>query len=328
MDNVDERILRKIYSEIVVGYSIAIFNSEIVYIKHPNNITLLEFDFKYQQKYSKFLADGVASEKEKINLLIRDGLWSEKKEQQITDIRSTIDQLYTSKRNHYSLREINAYNEQIKTNQGFLLELLTERMSLIGNSAELMARRILDTEQIVSSFFKDDELKHKVFGGVEDISDDQLDSIFSLYEQFTKNTSDSMIRRLSVSNDFQSIFNLTDNLYYFYGRAVSQLTHYQSRLAQYGNYFKTILNNDPKPPDQIRNDPEALEDWFFARTNIQKTMDKDEAEGKSTSFFGMSRKELQYLGVEIEAGSQMQLSRIADKNGEISMSELKKHGHI
>ncbi len=328
METSDERVLRKIYSEIIASYSLSIFQNNIVYIKHFSPIDLLEFDFKYQQKYGQLLADGIVSEKEKIELLIRDGLWDAKKEEKIAELRSTISHLYNTKRNHYAPREIQAYNEQIKINQGFLIELLMQRANLIGGCAENMARRTLDTEQIVASFYKDGQLKNKMFDSVEDLSDEALESLFGIYEQFGKNTSDSSLKKISVSDDFQSTYGLTDNLYYFYGKPVSQLTSYQVRLAQYGGYFKAILNSDPRPPDEIKKDPVALEDWFFARTNIQKIMDKDENEGKNTSFFGMTKKELAFLGVEVESANTNSLSKLADENGEVTMDKLKKYGHI
>jgi hypothetical protein len=328
VDNVDERVLRKIYSEIIAGYSISVYDSRIVYIKHPSKITLLEFDFRYQQKYAQLIADGIPSEKEKVHFLIRDKLWNPKNETRIAELRTAIEQLYTAKRNHYSPREITSYNEQIKVQQGFLLELLAERIRLIGNCAESMARRLIDTEEIVASFYKDTGLQEKMFKSVDDIADEDLEKIFSIYEQFSKNTSDSSLRKVAVSQEFLSLYSLTDNLYYFYGKAISQLTNYQAKLAQYGGYYKTILFSDPKPPEEIRGDPEALEDWFFARTNIQKAMDKDEAEGKATSFFGMNRKELEFLGVEIDSGSSKQMDKLADENGEISYMDLKKHGYI
>jgi hypothetical protein len=324
----DERILRKIYGEIVAGYSLADYFEGLVYIKHANPLNLLEFDFKYQKKYEQLLKDGIVSEKEKTDLLIRDGIWDSKKEEKITDLRATIQQLYNTKRNHYAPREIQSYNEQIKTNEGFLIELLTEKMSLIGSCAETISRRVLDTEQIVASFYKDDKLQQPMFGAVDDIQDETLDLLFEIYEQFCKNVSDLSIRRISVTEDFQSMFGMAENLFYFYGKAVSQLTSHQVKLAQYGGYYKAILFGDPRPPDEIRHDPVALEDWFFARTNIQKIMDKDENEGKTTSFFGMSKKELSFLGVEVETASQNSLSKLADEKGEVTLDRLKKFGHI
>jgi hypothetical protein len=329
-DQTDERILRKIYSEVIAGYSLSVHKQNIVYIKHFNPIDLLEFDFKYQQRYSKLVAGGIPTEKERIELLIRDKMWDDVKENGIKQAREYIEDLYNSKSRQYSPKEIRGLNELIEEAHKKLMELLAERMMLIGETAESMAKRIIDTEQIIASFFTDSSLTKKLFNEEEEeLDEEELDSAFEIYQQFGQNTNDLNIRRISVSSDFQSMFHLTDNLYFFYGRAVSQLTNYQIRLARYGTHYKNILYGEISPPNDIKNDPEALDDWNSARTNVNKIIDKNDSEDKSTSLFGVSKQELKYLGIEVEGASNATIKKLAKEGGgEISFDEMRKHGLI
>ena len=323
----NDRLIRKIYGEIIVGYSFAKFFGEIAYIKHLGVVDFLEFDYKYQELYKEYLNAGILSEEEKLKVLISDGLWEEKKEKRIAEIKQTISAIQITKRSHFSLKEIESCNAQIKQNHGWLIDLLGQKASLIGESAESMARRNIDSEQIVKSFYLDDKLEKRKFNSHDDLSEKDISEAFRVYEMFNTDVSDMNIKRVSLSYDFQSAYSLTDNLYYFFGSPITKLTNNQNRVASYGNYYKHILSGDRQVPEELREDPEKLEDWYFARSNVEKIIQKDEANGKATSLFGVTSKELKYLGVEVDDSHNKGLRRLlAEKGGEVSLDDIKKAG--
>lgn len=324
MSSLDERLIRKVFSEIVAGYSLATLFGDIVYIKHFSSIDLLEFDYKYQRYLTHARDRGLPTEPERLELLKRDGLWDDKKEELIKTIRDNLQSAVETKRNYHSLRDIEAVNEQIKDGEQELTKVLTEKYNLIGECAENYARRKIDIEQIFASFYKDGKLSSPMFSkeDTETLEDEKLDELILTYNLNNANLDEKVIRKVSVSSDFQTMYAMSDNLFYFFGIPISKLSHFQVKLAAYGNYFKTILTGDKRPPADILNDPDALEDWYFARTNVQKIIDKNTDDGKGVSLVGMSRKELEYLGIETEQPRKSLKKAAQESGGELTKEQM------
>lgn len=320
-----DRIVRKVYGEIIAGYSFADFLGKTTYIKHFGVRDTLEYDYKYNTLYQKYLKGGVLGEAEKLELIRREDLWPEKQEKRITEIRETITSIQNTKRNHFSLKEIDNCNKQIKQNYDWLLKLITEKAQIIGETAESMARRNMDAEQIVDSFYKDRELTVKWFDNIDDLSESELNQAFQTYETFTQEVSDTLIKRVALSSEFQAGFSLCDNIYYFFGVPIAYLTSYQNRLLEYGNYYKSMFSSGRIPPEDARKDPDKLEDWFFARQNVEKIIAKDEGNGKQSSLFGVTTKELKYLGIEVDNSHLENVQKMLKASGgELSGAALHK----
>lgn len=320
----DERIVRKVFSQVVAGYSLANLGdrdlNKIVYIKHLSPIDLMEFDFFYEEYLNSCINRGMLPESEKIKLLIRDNLWDLKRESNIEDLKDMIREAAENKRSHYNPKEIEGFNIQIKDYEDRLHKLLLDRISLIGDCAETFARRKIDLEQVFDCFFFDSEFKNKVYQDIEEIDEDLIDKVIKIYTNFNKELSDTSLKKVALSNEFQSLFNLTENLYYFYGTPIAKLTQAQSRLAGLGNYYKTILNSENRPPNKILQDPEKLEDWWFARNNINKLIESNNGENNNVNLVGISREELEYLGIK----TTDQTYKIADAAKRLGKTELGK----
>lgn len=325
MSNDTDRLLRKIYGEIVAGYSFADFFGETIYIKHFGLRDNLEYDYKYHNLYESYLKKGVLSESEKLSTLIKEGIWPQSKESRLKDIRETINLLQTTKRSHYSLREIDHCNEQIKQNHQWYVEIASEKAVLIGESAESIARRNIDAQQIVGSFYADESLKKRKFPDIDSMSEDELSASYAIYDVFMQSTNDYRIRQVSLTPDFLTSFALSDNLFYFYGCPISKLTTLQTKLAECGQYYKHILNSDRNPPEDVKRDPDKLEDWFFARNNIEKILAKNEESGRATSLADINAKELKYLGLEVDNSEVDRMRKILEENGgQLSGQDFKK----
>jgi hypothetical protein len=324
----DDRLIRKIFSEIVASYSLAKLFNDIIFIKHFSSIDLLEFDFKYQN-YLKYARErGLATQDERLELLKRDNLWDNGKENLVKELKDHLSSLYESKRNFHSLRDINASNEQIKLSEDKLNELLTDKYNLIGECAENYARRKTDLDQVFGSFYKDSKLTQLIFPEKDEdvLNDDDLNTLIITYNEHLSELDDKNLRYVSVASDFQMMFSMSENLYYFYGVPISKLTHYQVRLANFGAHFKSILQSGQRPPLDIMNNPDAIEDWYYARTNLGKIIEKNEEEGKNVSIVGMSKKELEYLGYDVGSGRKSLKKAARDNGGELSREQMMELG--
>ncbi len=328
----DERAIRKIFSEITAGYSLSKLNNDTIFIKHFSSIDLLEFDFAYQNYLKYYKTRGIPTEEERISLLKRDELWNDGKEKSIKELKDYVSNLHDDKKNYHTIKDITFCNQRIKESSDKLHELLIDKYTLIGDCAENIARRKTDLEQVFGSFYKDKKFENLVFGKdvQKDILDSEIESLIQVYNAYNSELSDENIRKVCVSSEFQIMFSLTENLYHFFGRAIAGLTHFQLKLVNIGTYFKSILNSGQKVPNDIQGNPEAIEDWFFARTNLQKLIEKNESESGVVSIVGMSKKELEYLGVDVGGGGSKKSMKQAatEGGGEISMDEMIKLGRL
>lgn len=72
------RVLRQAFLDVCNGYSVADYKGKKIYIKHLSHKEHLMLD-DLQDSFKKDAIDsGIPSEKEKINYLVSEGLWSEK----------------------------------------------------------------------------------------------------------------------------------------------------------------------------------------------------------------------------------------------------------
>lgn len=58
----------------------------------------------YQKEYDKCVKDGFFTEKQQLDYLIFNGLWSNDKEKQIENIQKTLVELYDNKKKVYRIR--------------------------------------------------------------------------------------------------------------------------------------------------------------------------------------------------------------------------------
>lgn len=79
--NNEYRFLRKLYKDIVLGYSY--IASENIYIKHPSELDLGAIEDFYIQYLNEAKIKGLPDEKEKIRELCVAEIWSEEKEKLI-----------------------------------------------------------------------------------------------------------------------------------------------------------------------------------------------------------------------------------------------------
>lgn len=297
----DERLVRKTYSEIVAGHTVTKYNGDFVFIKHFSPIDLLEFDYKYEQILKDSIKKGIPTEEESIKSLCKNGLWDQTKEEDIKNTREMISMLYFNKRKHYAPQEINSFNNQIKENEDHLVDLLMDRNSKIGATAEIFSRKKVETQQIFYSFFHDPALTSPVFkeDDWENFYNEDAQSILEIYQNSLESVSHKMLRLAALSDDFQSMYSMSNSVFEFYGKPISKLTKSQIDLVRYGNYYKTILSEEFKPPQEILSDPDKLEDWYTGRANITELIEKNNTEddGKTISIVGVSKKDLNFYGI-------------------------------
>jgi hypothetical protein len=324
MNESEERVLRKTYSEIISGYSMLRQGGDIIYIKHPSPLTNLEIDFLYIDFFEEAKRRGIHTENDRLKILERDGLWGKKDADEVTSLENQIKDQYALKRKSYKLSEIRSIKEDIDKNVEKLTILLNKREGLIGITAEKYAKRNIDTHYIFLSFFKDRELKIPFFTkeSFDELDREEVAALFESYGKANQSLGDDGIKKIAISEFFLNSYYLADNIHSFFGKPIAELTFHQTRLCAYGNFFKKILSSDPAPPDEVSKDPDKLEDWYNGRSNVEDALSKMGEDADPSTLVGLTNEDRKFLGYEeVKPASR---NDMFNGRAELSMEEIMK----
>lgn len=325
MLELSEHLLRKHFSEIVYGFSIFHHDNSKRFLKHFSTIDSLEIDFLYSENYKKVAARGYPTEQERLTQLEKDRLWTQGDENNIEGLRAAIKNFVLVKRKAFLKRDIESINEQSAEQEKILKEMLIKRETLIGPTVEKFARKNVDAYLIFKSFYQDIELTQLVYSKEEfdDLDSSELDNLFAVYNEIMNNFSELNIRKIALSPFFQNAFALSDNIYQFYGKPICYLTNYQIQLAAYGGYYKAILSSENKPPDNVLNDPDKLEDWYSSKSNVEQMLDKNvKQDGTNVSIVGATKEDLKNWGYDQQDISLREATKKA--GGTLTQEEMMK----
>lgn len=287
--------LRKIFVDICRGYSDHLLNDKHIYIRHLSHFDQINIDDKYDIFYSEAKNRGLYTFNDKIKFLESEGLWSKKNQQEIDETQNYLNNLKITKNSLAFKSQIDPINKQIKEAEDKYIKLITNKNNLIGMTCENYANRKIELFYIELLFYSDNELKDKLFHKQEfdNAEEDLIDKLLSLYSSFVISFSNENIKKISVSNFFTSLLYLSDNLESFFGKALCNLTFYQSNLLSWGIYYKNISKNNEIPND-IMEDPDKIEEFIKKSINIKQIMER--SGGQRVGIVGATNKELKEVG--------------------------------
>lgn len=310
----DERLLRRSYSEIIYGFSIYARSTDTIYVKHFSPLDNLEVDFLYTESYNKAKERGYPTEKDRLQQLKEDRLWTEGDENNLEGVKASIKSAMLAKKKVFLKKDIEALNSQIKEEENLLLNLISKRDILINATVEKFTRKNIDAYLIYKSFFKDIALTKLIYTQEDfnELDQSDLNNLFITYNTVMENFSDTNIRKIALSGFFQNAYSLCDSVYEFYGKPICYLTNLQIQLSAYGGYYKQILTSEMKPPDEILSDPEKLEDWYTSRTNAEQMLDKNVTqEDGAVSVMGATKEDLKNWGYDQQGVSLAEATKKA-----------------
>ena len=154
---------RKIFRDVVRGYSTTTLDNEFVYIKHltpHDQVELEEIEEKY---HNDALRRGVPTEEDMLIFLKDEGQWSEKDDKFIRDKQFFIESLKTAKNKMVLKKEIDRQADLIEKETNELVQKQAQKMQLLGNTCEKYAKDRLNDFYMIKSFYKNSDLSEKLF---------------------------------------------------------------------------------------------------------------------------------------------------------------------
>ena len=324
--------LKLVFSEIVEGYSLT--RSELfgdLKIKHINNYDSAKTDIKNNYYFEKAVSQGLPKREEKLEYLIKEKLWDPEKDKEADRLKEMLKGMNRTKSKLFLQAQIDAIKKDIVDNEIKLSNILAEKESVIGFTAEEYANRRINEYYMHISIL--DEEGKQLFGENEfdELEQDQVNDIMRVYEKNNRKFKAEILKKISLADFFTNIFYLCeDNVFNFYGKPVIDLTFYQIEIYSYGRYFKSIIqNSEEKIPDQIVEDPDKLIEWAESSKNVKEVLEKSsgDAESGASSIMGATKQDLAKAGID-ENQDVIDLSQKAqEKGGRLTMEDMMKlHG--
>ncbi len=320
--------IKESLSSILLGYSVVMLDSQKVFIKHHGYCDLIETDFQYDLALKNCLKRNIYTEQQKIDLIIKQKLWSTEKDVRINFLEENINKLITQKSKVIIPSQKTIISNEIGEKQKELSTLKEERHSLIGVTAEMIANKRSEDFYIFKSFYQDPEFRKPL--NADDkfdlIDDDYMEDMRTCYFDSLNFILNNNIRYIAISDTFLSLLYLAENPYEILGKPLASYTFYQKDLVSYGIHYKRILMSDPTPPDSIRSDPDKLEEWAERSHSSRKLTEtrSNDPDSSGKMIIGATSADVKEIFGEenvINVGSEIK------KKGRMNMQDfMKLHG--
>ena len=322
--------LKVIFSEILRGYSLAESFSGKIRINHFTNFDSAALDIKNKAFYDKAIKEGLPNRKERIDYLLDEGIWTEKKNKEVINTKSYIVGLKSSKSKAFIQAQLDQINKEIEKNQLKLSKLELEKEEMIGFTAEAYAARRINEFYMYNAFSTTKGESLFTAEEFEELDEGKMMELISIYNKTTKKFKSNNLKLISLAGFFTNIFYLCENdAFVFYGKAIVALTFYQIELFGYARYYKSLLEQtEGKPPEDMLDKPEKLVEWFDSTKSAKEVLDKvDKGKGTASSLVGATKQDLKRLGLDNPQETINLAKKAAEKGGKLTMEDMMKlHG--
>ena len=319
---------RKLYRDILCGFTLLDIGDKKINIKHLTERELCETNDVYLYEYNQAKKSGLLTEKDKISILIKDKIWLESQEKDISNLNDEISLKKTTLSKMFIQAQIKQLKDEIKNLESKLDNLIKERDELLELTVENFAFK--KSNQYVIYLCLYDENFNKFFNSNEsfgDIDENQLIIYIYAYKEYMKMFELNNLKKIAVSPFFANSFYLSeDSIFNFYGKPIVDLTKNQIDLFSLAkNYKSYLMKSTDTPPDNVKSLDELV-DWYENRPNLSNLKEKNK-DKMGQSYIGATKEEL----INMASNSKdevLDLSSEAKKaGGDLSFEQiLKIHG--
>lgn len=320
---------RKIFRDVVRGFSTTTLEEDFVYIKHltpHDQVELEEIEEKY---FNIALRKGVPTEEDMLAYLKDEGQWTDKDEKFIQDKELFLENLRKAKTKLVLKSEIDKQAALIDKEQKLLDDKQIQKIGLIGNTCEKYAKDRLNDFYMIKSFFADDKLQEPLFNQdkFDELDNHDIKKVVYKYNEIFEGFSEESIQYTILEDFYNPYLSFAEDSMQFYGKAFCELTYNQIRLIVYTRVFKNIFDMNENIPESIRKDPVKLLE-FGSSSKEEKDKAKDKlTQGDGGTLVGAKQEDYDYLGVERPTNAVSLHEEAKKKGGTLNMEDLMKlHG--
>jgi len=301
--------LKKLYREIVLGFSAFDYAGEPIFIKHFSELDNGDLESERSKNFNNGKEKGLQDREEKMAFLIKEGYWSREKEDEITKIKKEISDYEMLLKNLVIKRQVITTKDKIRNLNKKLGDIAQEKAEVFGLCLEDFVEKKMNELTIYNSFYKNKILTEKLFSEEEfdRLPEIEMSKLVGLLNVFYINFAHSEIKKICACPFFISIFGLCeDDAFNFFGKRICDLSILQINLFSQGRYFKSLMqsrNEQGLPPSDVMEDPDKMIEWYDQMSNVPK------AQSDGLSYFGANKAELQ----EMAGGKAIDVQDFAKK---------------
>ncbi len=296
--------LHKIYKDICRGYSTVKWDNKDIFIKHLNHFDQGEIDEYYETQVTAAIKGGISTKKQKSEWLKENKLWSDEEEINLIQQKDYIENMEKTKNRLILKTQIDQYTKILKEEWKKYYEMVEKREKLFGLTAEYRASQKVQYFHILISFYKNEDLKDRLFTlkNINQLDDDESLELLNSYVNSISQFDAKTIKKISISDFFLNYFYLCgDNIFNFFHIPIYKLTIYQSNLLSYGTYYKNLISNE-QIPENFRDDPDRIEEFVNKSRNMKELLSKTGGQGGSTGIVGATKEDFAALGIKENRG--------------------------
>ena len=317
MNDSEQKInhFKKLYQEIVMGFSVSTYMEKPIFIKHFSEINNGRHAGESSIFFSIAKKNGLLEREDKLQLLLKEGYWLRENEIEIERLEKEISDLEMFLKNLIIKRQIKETKQKKTETESKLKKLIDEKEECVGFCVEDFVSQKMNDLVIFNSFFKDEQLSQQLFSREEfdNLSQSDISSLIKVLNNFYAEFSHNQIKRICACYFFINLFSLaSEDIPSFYGTHVTNLTILQVNLFSQGRYFKSLMESrkeNVNPPSDIVADPDKMIEWYDSLSASSRQVDLNREGG--TSYVGATKEELQNM----VGGGATSLEEFAKKKG-------------
>lgn len=291
-------LIRKIYRDLLNGYTAVTIKNNIFYFKHLTDLDQTDCNNIFIKEFNKAKSSGLLEENEKIKILKDSGHWSEEKELKIKDIKDSVTSLNITKSKLIIKSQIEFIDKKLEKLKKDLEAISNERSSLLGLTAEDFAKKKSNEYILFITIYNDYLLQNRYFKNVdefEEVDSDELLNFFIGYKDILDQLSYQNIKKIAVMPFFlNSFFLAKDSPYNFFGKPIIELTKYQLELFMLGKQYQNILIQSKSSPPSYESLDELVS-WYDNQSLINSNAGRASTNKMANTYIGADKEEIKKI---------------------------------
>ena len=289
-------------AKVLLGYKIIHWKNLTLHIKPPNIRQNYLAQKIFAEAYEEALLLGVFTREEMLDLMIKEGIWSDEYELELQKNERSIEDEKVNIYSNFlvpSMRE--AHRARLKELQNRRIQLHTRKHANDHADCEGIATYARWNWLIENTTTDED-------GNPYNFED--IDVSYVLRLSNSDEISPEDIRRISKNSDWQSMWmNSGKSPEAIFRRPVTEFTRDQSDLISWTRLYDSIDESPEKPPRNVIDDDDAIDGWL-----IKNKREREKQEGQSR-FEEIAGKHQNADHVLVPARSKEEAQKIYDLNG-------------
>ena len=324
----DQSAYRKVFRDIVKGWSQVEYQDQTFYIKHLNATDQVDIDEIKANYLQSAISRGIPKQEEVLKDLKKNKTWTNEDERKIKRQEAYIEQLIKGKSQIVLKSHLDQQNKNVEEAREELNKLKLRKSQLMGVNAEDYAEKRSNDHYVIKSFFLDAKMEEPLFPDEHSFNElyaDDVSGYIQLYNQTFECFEELNIQKMILQDFYYIYFPFSDDTVGFFGRPVVELTYNQLKLIVYTKIFKSIFENNQHIPEKIKKDPQALLDYGSISSEAKDKIKEqfgDDTDG--STLFNATEEDYEYAGLQKPSDKAgISLHKAAEKKGgSLNMQDL------